>query len=1553
MRSTLFLILLCILVSPVAAVEYDYWINSFDDSLFTTANGTFYVYSGCGANYSNITTVGHYGVDAQTSNCRFEDWTEGGNNEVNLTRNESYCDVFVDDPETEEYGEWNFDQLATPYECVAVVRVTAENNRILNPLIDSDGDKGIRWNHHSYRDDLEYRGSGVFTKIADTTIGSYYKILSQINTTEVYHLEVWDSAGVSQGSASNIGFADAGHDGITKFEFGDASSGVYSTNHMYIQSYLCRPMDSTFEESYSGIAYGAGEAGLFNVEGKTCSMKYGVVLNSRTNSTKLNLSKFADTNLVISDQNVAPPAGNFTFISQDPANITTTNLFESRLNITYNSSSDIRLNYTVNSTSRTYLIHVNGTSQTVMANKSYDLKDGVDYSFYLGDNDVYPATYNYNETYMEDTTHINRTLNDTIHFMKIELLNVSNMTPHNFFEIMANNTGNQSIDIFYCNDSYTMGNPSVDTDCSFIYSIPGTEGYAHCHGADGSAKSCHHIVPFPIEAGEHNGITVTQTSYFLVQGRPGLSNVDVWGIGNVSRADAIQLSTDNASSWTSLAYTPDAHLHQFDTSNTIYYNVYNSSLSSSDYRSDYFDYAPIPPTSPSVVEPTQGEIVYNDSSSNRVNWTAAIPSTGHIDTYDMYLTDLQFNRQNTIATGLSNSSTNYYFDLTNLDSGEYRIEVVARGSNGQNSSGYSPAFNLSDTDINLLNPASDLTVFGTNVFIEYSVTTNANQTCHVFIDGKSNATDYIHVGGYQTFDSTQTKSHTLELEDGVHNYSVSCSPYFDPTFSTNTSNRTFYFNVAGSYIYSLNLSDGPESIFENPQRVFYDINGDITVLYFIDDAGDDYVKLKTINSSNEVSQAYDQQLNRTEDFYVLIRESNNSKMLTFNNAEELTHFINFNGHFNITNHSMAPGVFGHGRSVLGNSYWDPYTYANTKHFETIDYTAGSYYLFILPTTTDGARVIRNNISQTTLQNITDEAHTWPDDITWQTLANDSSLETWIYPWPKADGGNYDIALYSYNGSASSEFAVIDNGDYTIGQIENSIVALERYIPDDGEGNATYAMVTNATNKMIIYHVESGNSATINEQISNPSHLFFVTNDTFVFFNREGGATNAYTCYFDSSPSCNKFTETEYGYSVPYLRGSGTTTKRDGTDDVVTQGVIATETETVFYYNEYNYDLKFICYDEQDEYRQTFDVQVYADNDSAVLENQAWGWVFPSEILGSGQKRAYNHGENGTSRLYLVGLNTFRLDFYSLNETQGQYYTFEVQDNFQQNLEGVIITAKRFSNDKKAWVIVEQGVTDYSGTATLFLQQFRLYQITISKDGYTTINFDFNPATVFNLEIILATDTDEQFELPNYYYLWDDVSYSVTPSDSYMSRTVDNATFTVDSAGGNLEYFGMRIRKSVNGTTTTVYTNNLTASPAGGKLNYSMNESGTYYIDTWFKHQNHSKYTPITKAYYIKLGSNQSLLDARDTLIDDSPISGWSWYFIGVIFTMLVAGFVSRYTIDGAGVVGLMVLWGFTLMNPGVELVCMGGISGVCITPFIASSLTTVVTAAVLYLRQNY
>jgi hypothetical protein len=60
--------------------------------------------------------------------------------------------------------------------------------------------------------------------------------------------------------------------------------------------------------------------------------------------------------------------------------------------------------------------------------------------------------------------------------------------------------------------------------------------------------------------------------------------------------------------------------------------------------------------------------------------------------------------------------------------------------------------------------------------------------------------------------------------------------------------------------------------------------------------------------------------------------------------------------------------------------------------------------------------------------------------------------------------------------------------------------------------------------------------------------------------------------------------------------------------------------------------------------------------------------------------------------------------------------------------------------------------------------------------------------------------------------------------------------------------------------------------------------------------------------------------------------GWAWLFVATVCTILAVGYVSRYSTDGAGIIGWMFFTGFALMNdatvliPGFGLISMIQIS---------------------------
>jgi len=66
-------------------------------------------------------------------------------------------------------------------------------------------------------------------------------------------------------------------------------------------------------------------------------------------------------------------------------------------------------------------------------------------------------------------------------------------------------------------------------------------------------------------------VKVTDISYFIFRGRTGTTGWNVTYISNVTDGNAMQISTNGGTAWTNVLGTIDAHLHQYDGTDSLYY----------------------------------------------------------------------------------------------------------------------------------------------------------------------------------------------------------------------------------------------------------------------------------------------------------------------------------------------------------------------------------------------------------------------------------------------------------------------------------------------------------------------------------------------------------------------------------------------------------------------------------------------------------------------------------------------------------------------------------------------------------------------------------------------------------------------------------------------------------------------------------------------------------------------------------------------------------------------------------------------------------------------
>jgi len=532
-----------------------------------------------------------------------------------------------------------------------------------------------------------------------------------------------------------------------------------------------------------------------------------------------------------------PP--DITFISQDPADISTNNVFDRSLNITYNitdpsgvNQSTITIFYKTNSSTSDCLSYVNGTATPCgWENKTYHSNSSDSYLFTFLDNEVYPATYNFPERSLELTNHSVYVLSQPNDMLKIRLFNVSNQKEYGLFEIMANTSNTRELQFYYCNSSYVDGTVFTSPYCTGFYILDNAVPYNHSH----SNYSQHHTIPFAMNktSGKIGDVYVTPVSYFVI--RPTLIGSGSWNvyyISNVSRPDTTQTSANVGVAWANFSGTVDSHLHQYDGSDAFrYYVCANDTLGNgncSGERYDYINLTGIPPTSPDVYSPTN--TTYSGNIS--INYTASISPNGYnISHYNITLlnSDGTFNK-----TIQSNNSLNlsYLWDSTSSADGVYIIKVEGCDVLGQCSYGLSENFTVDNTkpSITLNYPPQGYLTNQTSINFNWTAYDNidTSPTCNLTIDSSVNASNIPSPNG------TATNYTVSGFSDGIHYWNVTC---WDDAYNTNTS-ETRNFTVD---------TTAPTLSIQSPMNTTYNVstinlnyttsNGDIDTCWYSLDGG--------------------------------------------------------------------------------------------------------------------------------------------------------------------------------------------------------------------------------------------------------------------------------------------------------------------------------------------------------------------------------------------------------------------------------------------------------------------------------------------------------------------------------------------------------------------------------------------------------------------------------------------------------------------------------------------------------------------------------------------
>lgn len=402
------------------------------------------------------------------------------------------------------------------------------------------------------------------------------------------------------------------------------------------------------------------------------------------------------------------------FGSQIPSNITISNVIGTPLYINYTVSTNttpnsVLLYYKSNDSTDNIQYYLNGTSSSGYYAMSPYANDTLgNYTFRLLDNNIYSGTFMIGAVTADNTAHTAVTLSTPSSYVLVELLNITT-EGYGFFEIMANSTiGASPAKIYYCNNSYTTGTVAASPNCGVFGTINATNNFSHYH----LNNSAHNTFTFSVNttSGNISGVKVTPNGYFVFGGASGWN---IWVINTLIRQGAARTTTNNGNAWTNQSYTVDAHLHQFSTSETLYYYLCSNNTNGTQYcssvRSDLMELTDVPPSAVNILSPTENG-VYPPNSVINISYTSANDPQGYPLYYSINLlypnqtirTVIKANNSNNLS--LVWNSTGYY--------GTFLLEVIAHDDH-----------NLSASSFNTFTLSFPPIVWATNITNQFSNTT--------------------------------------------------------------------------------------------------------------------------------------------------------------------------------------------------------------------------------------------------------------------------------------------------------------------------------------------------------------------------------------------------------------------------------------------------------------------------------------------------------------------------------------------------------------------------------------------------------------------------------------------------------------------------------------------------------------------------------------------------------------------------------------------------------------------------------------------------------------
>lgn len=400
-------------------------------------------------------------------------------------------------------------------------------------------------------------------------------------------------------------------------------------------------------------------------------------------------------------------------ISRSISDITTFNVISNPLILVYNFSqqglnvSSPYINYSL-----TQPIIINGSNVASPYTSYYINNTGINYTFRLTDNSVYPGVYNVLESTIENTPHNNYTIINSNEFYKVNLYGVNSSQTNSILEMDVSVVGSGII--YYCNSTYVSGAMNSNNNCVLFASL-NTSTYNHTHN-----NSRHNVFNMPIINGSIGLVRVTSNSSFAIGKNSGTAYLSYVNIS--VRNDTVMKSINLGQVWNLItpAVLVDLHVHQYNNNDSITWNACASNTTTtlcSTSVTDNFDLTNLPPTS-FLTYTNQSITYYGDNLSINYTNATSTPNVSVISNYTSYIvnTNLEIERLIGTVTTLNQSTM-----INNLKPGTYFILVVAKDNFSQTSNSLSDSFTVNSKLLSPCNQTFTENSSGISVLFNFSV----------------------------------------------------------------------------------------------------------------------------------------------------------------------------------------------------------------------------------------------------------------------------------------------------------------------------------------------------------------------------------------------------------------------------------------------------------------------------------------------------------------------------------------------------------------------------------------------------------------------------------------------------------------------------------------------------------------------------------------------------------------------------------------------------------------------------------------------------------------